>query len=103
MVETLKGLVQNMTFSSLSSKHDEVGVIIYCFQGDSGGPLVIRGPRCLSMHIGVTSFGRQCGLPNSPGIYTRTAHFVSWIDSIVWGATESDSESASDPDETILI
>ena len=26
MVETLKDLVQNMTFSSLAKKHDEVGV-----------------------------------------------------------------------------
>ena len=26
MVETLKGLVQNMTFSSLANKHDKVGV-----------------------------------------------------------------------------
>ncbi|KAK9506529.1 hypothetical protein O3M35_008451 [Rhynocoris fuscipes] len=53
--------------------------------GDSGGPLVIRqDKRCLKTQIGITSFGRDCGLPNMPGIYTRVSYYIPWIESIVW-------------------
>lgn len=55
-------------------------------QGDSGGPLQI--PRsdksCLYDIIGVTSFGKGCANPNSPGVYTRISQFVPWIEGIVW-------------------
>lgn len=43
-------------------------------EGDIGGPLVLR--RVLH---GVVSWNRQCGAPNSPGVYTRVSHFVNWI------------------------
>uniref|UniRef100_A0A146KUJ6 Serine protease snake n=1 Tax=Lygus hesperus TaxID=30085 RepID=A0A146KUJ6_LYGHE len=53
--------------------------------GDSGGPMVINQPgSCLKKQVGITSFGRDCGLPNSPGIYTRVSSYVGWIESIVW-------------------
>ncbi|OWR52184.1 hemolymph proteinase 6 [Danaus plexippus plexippus] len=53
-------------------------------QGDSGGPL-----QGLDDHdgqyrlVGVTSFGRGCGSP-VPGVYTRVAHYLDWIESVVW-------------------
>lgn len=34
--------------------------------------------------VGVTSFGKACGLSNSPGVYTRVYNYLSWIESIVW-------------------
>jgi secreted trypsin-like serine protease len=34
--------------------------------------------------VGVTSFGRFCGFKNSPAIYTKVAHYLPWIESIVW-------------------
>uniref|UniRef100_A0A224XEI8 Putative trypsin-like serine protease n=1 Tax=Panstrongylus lignarius TaxID=156445 RepID=A0A224XEI8_9HEMI len=56
--------------------------------GDSGGPLVIQLEKhCLKTQIGITSFGRDCGLPNTPGVYTRVANYIPWIESIVWPTT----------------
>ncbi|KAL1117766.1 hypothetical protein AAG570_004081 [Ranatra chinensis] len=53
--------------------------------GDSGGPLVIQEVgKCLTTQVGITSFGRECGKPNSPGVYTRVSYYVPWIESIVW-------------------
>ncbi|CAD7011602.1 unnamed protein product [Ceratitis capitata] len=48
-------------------------------QGDSGGPLAgyLRGRLVL---VGIVSFGVGCGRPNYPGIYTRVAEYVDWID-----------------------
>ncbi|XP_026273534.1 uncharacterized protein LOC113203189 isoform X1 [Frankliniella occidentalis] len=62
-------------------------------QGDSGGPLQMRAnPKdtetCIYRIIGVVSFGPPCGL-GKPGIYTRVAAYVPWIERIVW-PTRSD-------------
>jgi len=57
-------------------------------QGDSGGPLHVvlldTGFTKVYNIIGVTSFGKGCGIANIPGVYTRVSHFVPWIESIVW-------------------
>lgn len=55
-------------------------------QGDSGGPLQVVTPgNICSFHIvGVTSFGKSCGIRNSPGVYTRVASYLDWIEGIVW-------------------
>lgn len=55
-------------------------------QGDSGGALQIqlKKPYCIYEIIGITSFGKFCGFPNSPAIYTNVSHYVPWIESIVW-------------------
>lgn len=34
--------------------------------------------------IGVTSFGFKCARANSPGIYTKVASYVEWIEDNVW-------------------
>ncbi|KXN73977.1 trypsin-like serine protease, partial [Conidiobolus coronatus NRRL 28638] len=47
-------------------------------QGDSGGPLMyINGDTAVL--VGITSFGKGCALPKFPGIYTRVAHYISFI------------------------
>jgi trypsin len=43
-------------------------------QGDSGGPFVQNGQL-----IGITSFGRGCARPNTPGVYARVSNYVDWI------------------------
>ncbi|MDE2597336.1 MAG: serine protease [Sphingomonadales bacterium] len=47
-------------------------------QGDSGGPLVVgEGPD--AVEAGVVSWGRGCGVPGSPGVYTNVAKYLPWI------------------------
>uniref|UniRef100_A0A182R0N2 Peptidase S1 domain-containing protein n=1 Tax=Anopheles farauti TaxID=69004 RepID=A0A182R0N2_9DIPT len=55
-------------------------------QGDSGGPLqTLTEPRsCIYNIVGVTSLGAACGVGNSKAIYTNVAHYLDWIEQIVW-------------------
>ncbi|KRT80826.1 Trypsin, partial [Oryctes borbonicus] len=55
-------------------------------QGDSGGPLQVRLSGRFSTYkiVGITSFGKGCGLEKVPGVYTRVSYYVPWIESIVW-------------------
>ncbi|XP_025835380.1 serine protease Hayan isoform X2 [Agrilus planipennis] len=56
-------------------------------QGDSGGPLQSKIEFGLNKPyyiIGVTSFGKACGIPNTPAVYTRVSYYVPWIEQIVW-------------------
>uniref|UniRef100_W5LXI2 Peptidase S1 domain-containing protein n=1 Tax=Lepisosteus oculatus TaxID=7918 RepID=W5LXI2_LEPOC len=49
-------------------------------QGDSGGPLVCRkNKRSPWLQAGIVSFGLQCAVPLSPGIYTRVSTYRDWI------------------------
>lgn len=53
-------------------------------QGDSGGALQIRPNGANSAKIiGIVSFGVSCG-STFPGIYTRVASYLDWIESHVW-------------------
>ncbi|KAJ0170064.1 hypothetical protein K1T71_014670 [Dendrolimus kikuchii] len=55
-------------------------------QGDSGGPIMIKSKKinCMYVIVGVTSFGRACGFVGEPGIYTKVAAYIPWIESVVW-------------------
>jgi secreted trypsin-like serine protease len=47
--------------------------------GDSGGPLVIATPSG-RVQVGVVAWGANgCGLPDSPGVYTRVSSARDWI------------------------
>ncbi|KOB66122.1 Hemolymph proteinase 6 [Operophtera brumata] len=54
-------------------------------QGDSGGPLQVSLSNVTTVYkvVGITSFGRGCG-SYVPGVYTRVAKYVDWIESVVW-------------------
>ncbi|XP_050555540.1 CLIP domain-containing serine protease C9 isoform X9 [Spodoptera frugiperda] len=53
-------------------------------QGDSGGPLQTNQFKCQYTVVGVTSFGKDCGILGSAGMYTRVSYYVPWIEGIVW-------------------
>ncbi|CAB3260973.1 unnamed protein product [Arctia plantaginis] len=60
--------------------------IIDTCEGDSGGPLQITSKfgSCIYDIIGVTSYGRPCGVVGNTGMYTKVEYYVPWIESIVW-------------------
>uniref|UniRef100_A0A673IWH7 Transmembrane protease serine 9-like n=1 Tax=Sinocyclocheilus rhinocerous TaxID=307959 RepID=A0A673IWH7_9TELE len=47
-------------------------------QGDSGGPMVSK-QGSLWVQSGVVSFGKDCALPDFPGVYARVSKYQSWI------------------------
>lgn len=56
-------------------------------EGDSGGPLQIRVEEndAFVYHVvGVTSFGKACGMIGNPSVYTRVSKYIDWIESVVW-------------------
>ncbi|KAL4098818.1 hypothetical protein QTP88_023346 [Uroleucon formosanum] len=54
--------------------------------GDSGGPLQVRHADYPDMYTqyGITSFGKFCADKETPGIYTRVAKYISWIEEIAF-------------------
>uniref|UniRef100_A0A182QVG8 CLIP domain-containing serine protease n=1 Tax=Anopheles farauti TaxID=69004 RepID=A0A182QVG8_9DIPT len=51
-------------------------------QGDSGGPLMLPqrfGTEFYYFQVGIVSYGIGCARAEVPGVYTRVASFVDWI------------------------
>lgn len=58
-------------------------------QGDSGGPLQhFPGGTNMGEILGIVSYGVSCG-SELPGLYTKIAYFLDWIESIVWPNVET--------------
>ena len=49
-------------------------------QGDSGGPLFRSDPFRL---VGIVSWGQGCAVAGYPGVYTRVADFIDFVQSVV--------------------
>lgn len=47
-------------------------------QGDSGGPLVCYDNK-ITYQLGIVSYGRGCGSPSDPGVWTRIDKYMDWI------------------------
>lgn len=48
--------------------------------GDSGGPLMVYDDDEARWELaGIVSFGRSCGLPGWPGVYTRVSSYEEWL------------------------
>jgi trypsin len=50
--------------------------------GDSGGPLFAETPEGF-VQVGIVSWGRGCGAPKQPGIYTRVSAIADFIQSVI--------------------
>lgn len=53
-------------------------------KGDSGGPMFLPkrnsdNGKFYYHQYGVVSYGKDCGLPDMPALYTRVSHFADWI------------------------
>jgi transmembrane protease serine 9 len=48
--------------------------------GDNGSPMVVTGMNAKGdVQVGIVSFGKGCGDPDFPGVYTRVSHYSKWI------------------------
>lgn len=46
---------------------------------DSGGPLIKLNRNGCPYQIGIVSWGVRCGVPDSPGVYTKVSAYADWI------------------------
>ena len=49
-------------------------------KGDGGGPLIVQSKESAVIY-GIVTFGIGCAKPNAPGVYTRVANYIDWIQS----------------------
>jgi len=72
-------------------------------QADSGGPVYANIGGELQ-HVGITSFGNGCGVPNFYGVYTHTPTYIPWLSEFISVSTpivvadNSDVPVSDDPD-----
>lgn len=90
-IDSLRGKNINVvceqdTANNVEHTHQSIHSSYFCYfvKGDSGGPLVSKDGLKWVLH-GLTSWGLGdgCGHPRTPGVYTRVAHFLDWIEEVI--------------------
>ena len=79
------GISENIPDPIFLCAGKEEGHVDTC-EGDSGSALMTNdndNDKKQYFVNGIVSWGIGCGTPNRPGIYTRVAHYLSWINSII--------------------
>jgi secreted trypsin-like serine protease len=70
-------------FGFISSLIIQLIIQIY-LKGDSGGPMVREEDQTGKWElVGLVSTGGNCGDAKQAGIYTKTSHFVNWINKTI--------------------
>ncbi|CAG2115144.1 unnamed protein product, partial [Medioppia subpectinata] len=64
--------------------------------GDSGGPLMCQKRNGKWFLLGVTSNGDGCGRAGRPGVYTKVAKYMDWIDNVINGELEPELSRSCD-------
>lgn len=75
-------LSNNLDLNSIFCLGYPGGGVDSCW-GDSGGPLMCQSPKGKYEVKGIVSWGKGCGKPLQPGIYTRVWYFYDWISGII--------------------
>ena len=74
--ECLRGPIRDeLTKNMICAGGDQVDSC----KGDDGGPLVINVGDRLTL-AGITSWRYGCGVTGSPGVYTKVANYIDWIE-----------------------
>ncbi|KAL0134164.1 hypothetical protein PUN28_001180 [Cardiocondyla obscurior] len=71
-------ITENMLCAGYILHPEGTGAQDACF-GDSGGPLHVKGIYGQLELIGIISWGRGCGRPNFPGIFTKLTNYIGWL------------------------
>lgn len=78
LCKSLGGRYSRLSSKQLCAGYLQNGGIDSC-HGDSGGPLFVSDSSGMASLIGVVSWGESCAQVGHPGVYTRVAAFLDWI------------------------
>ncbi|XP_032594081.1 serine protease Hayan [Drosophila grimshawi] len=81
---TMRHLPQGVIDSLLCAADTKNSTADAC-QGDSGGPLILEEDFLNNKYsiLGIVNSGVGC-VTKTPGLYTRVASYVDWIEQVVW-------------------
>jgi hypothetical protein len=87
---------KNIAASQICAGEIKIGGMDSC-QGDSGGPLMFRDTGGHWILAGIVSFGEGCAQKNIPGVYTRVASYIPWIQESIQTLTRPIPDTLTSP------